>query len=476
MSDKIGSVEIPININTMDGYETFIKCKRLPKYKIVGNNVITDVLSYNYVFGGEKMQTITHNSIGSEFDYQLYVTEKALEREKYAFFADCGLGKTVVEMCFAHTISDKTKSKSLILCPLAVMEDQQRECERLYGYRMSNLRKESWKTDVAIINYEAMREIDMRNVNCLVLDESSILKNGDGAIRRYLTEMVHNIKYRLACSATPSPNEQTEYGTHAVWLDISSTLKEYYSRYFRKDGTKWIMKAHAKDAFYQNLSSWACYIQSPSSLGFEKGAELDNEPNYIIQQSFCDQKYMPEGQLFSSSISLKDGSRIFTKLRSDKTQKRFVDAVKAIENRRSIIWAYRNAEEDMFRKELNCKVINGGTPVEKRVEIMDAFRKGEIKHLISKPQVLGFGVNLPEAEAHLFSGYNFSFESFYQCVRRSHRYGRKGVLDVIVPVTEAEYPIWEILKTKLKTFKDDIIELQGRFFNGKNTTNNINNN
>lgn len=476
MSTSTGIVEIPIDINSLDGYNLFIKCKSLPKYKVSGDKVITDKLSYNYVFGGQKLQHISHKPLGTEFDYQLYVIEKALEREKYAFFASCGLGKTVVELCFAHTIAEKTKCKSLVLCPLAVMEDQQRECERLYGYRMSNLRNESWKTDVAIMNYEAMREIDMRNVNCLILDESGILKNGDGATRKYLTEMAYNVRYRLACSATPSPNEQTEYGTHAVWLDISSTLKEYYSRYFRKDGTNWIMKAHAKNAFYRNLTSWSCYIQSPSKLGFEKGAELDYEPNYIIQKSFCDQKYMPEGQLFSSSISLKDSSKIFTKLRSDSTQERFKMAVDAIQNKRTIVWCYRNKEEDLFKKTLGCKVINGSTPIEKRVEIMDAFRNGEIMHLVTKPSVLGFGVNLPEAEVNLYSGYNFSFESFYQAVRRSHRYGRKGVLDVIVPVTEAEFPIWNILKAKLKTFEKDVCELQRRFFNGKNTTHSTDNN
>lgn len=464
MSDKL----IPIDTNTIEGYNLFIKCKELPKYKIVGSNVVTDLLSYNYVFGGEILEKIGHTPIGSEFDYQTYVIGQALDMEKYAFFADCGIGKSVVELAFAHTISEKTKTKSLLLCPLGVMEDMQRECNRLYGYRMSNLRKEKWTTDVAIMNYEAMREIDMRNVNCVVLDESSILKNGDGAIRKYLTEMVHNVRYRLACSATPSPNEQTEYGTHAVWLDVASTLKEYYSRYFRKDGTNWLMKAHAKGAFYKNLASWACYIQSPSMLGFEKGAELDHEPNYIIQNSFCDQKYMPEGKMFSDVVDIKNANKIFTQLRSDNTEKRFKQAVEAVEHKKTIVWCSRNAEESAFKKAIGSHVINGQTPIEKRVELMDAFRNGEIDKLISKPKVMGFGVNLPEAECHLFSGYTFSFEAFYQAVRRSHRYGRKGVLDVIIPVCEPEYPVWETIKKKLNTFKKDVIELQQRFFNDKN--------
>lgn len=470
-------VTIPIK-QTKEGYETFIKCKSLPQYKVIGSNIITDNLSYNYVFGGESVKNVTHNPIGSEFDYQLYTLEKALEREKYAFFADCGIGKTVVEMCFAHTISEKCKTKALVLCPLAVMEDIQRECVRLYGYRMSNLRNETWKTDVALVNYEGRKEIDMRNVNCVVLDESSILKNGDGKIRKYLTEMTSNVRYRLACSATPSPNDQSEYGTHAVYLGMASTLKEYYSRYFRKDGTAWIMKKHAENAFYENLASWACYIHSPSILGFQTGAELNHEPNYIVQRSFCSQKYMPEGKLFSDTIDIKNANRVFTHLRSDIREDRFKIAVDSIQNKKCIIWCNRNAEESMFRARLKAKVVNGSTPIEKRVDIMDEFRYGDMQYLISKPSVLGFGVNLPEAEAHLFSGYNFSFEQFYQAVRRSHRYGRKGVLDVIVPVCEPEYPIWETLKRKLKTFKHDVVELQKRFFDeqNNNTTNDTNNN
>jgi len=109
--------------------------------------------------------------------------------------------------------------------------------------------------------------------------------------------------------------------------------------------------------------------------------------------------------------------------------------------------------------------INGSTPIEKRIEIIDSFKMGDIKHIVSKPSVLGFGVNIPQAEAHLYSGYTFSFEEFYQAIRRSHRYGRSGTLDVIVPVSSPERPVWNILNRKLKTFKNDVSELQSRFFN-----------
>jgi hypothetical protein len=456
-------ITIPINTGSIDGYDLFLKCKSLPKYEVNGNIFYTDEKSYQYVFGGDSVSKCKLINNGIAFDYQKYVVDKALERERYAAFLDCGLGKTIIELMFVHSVIESIGGKGLILCPLSVLEDVQRECERLYGYRMSNLRKDKWETSIAIVNFENRRHIDTKDLVCVVLDESSILKSGDGEICNYLMDLVKNVKFRLACSATPSPNDQTEYASHAVWLGVSSTLKEFYSHFFVKDGTEWRMKRHAKDAFYEFLKSWCCYIHSPSSLGFECGGELKEEPNYIIQSSFLP-KYNKEGTFLSTSVSLSDSSKLFGALRADTTTERFKNAIYAIENRHSIIWCSRNAEEDAFRKQLNATVINGSTPIEKRVEIIDNFKSGKIKHLVSKPSVLGFGVNIQEADCHLYSGYTFSFEQFYQAVRRSHRFGRVGRLDVIVPVSEPERPVWDALQEKIKTFKNDVKELQSRFF------------
>jgi superfamily II DNA or RNA helicase len=273
-----------------------------------------------------------------------------------------------------------------------------------------------------------------------------------------------NVKFRLALSATPSPNDQTEYASHAVFLGICNTQKEFYSRFFVKDGTEWRLKPHAKDKFYDFLKSWACYIQSPTSLGFEQGAELMDEPEYIIQESYPKGDYFIEGSFLAQGIDMANNRKIFTDLRCDTTQERFKMACDAIRDKQSIIWCNRNKEEDAFAKELSATKINGSTPLDKRIEIVDAFKKGEIRHIVSKPSVLGFGINIQEAEAHLYSGYNFSLEEFYRAVRRSHRYGRKGRLKVYVPVSEPERPVWDSISRKLKTFKQDVKELQNRFF------------
>jgi len=459
----ITDIVIPIDTKTLDGYNMFVRCKRLPRYKVRGNSVVTDAKSYHYVFGGKDERVVSHVDHPIEFDYQSYVVRRALERERYAAFLDCGLGKTIIELMYAHDVVKTIGGKGIIWCPLSVMEDIQRECQRLYGYRMSNLRHDAWTTDIAILNWESMKPIDMHDVTVAVLDESGILKSGDGETCRYLTEAVSNVKFRLACSATPSPNDQTEYASHSVWLGISATLKEFYSKFFVKDGTEWRMKLHARDAFYDFLKSWACYIQSPSSIGFERGAELIDEPNYIVQETYPT-GYYKEGSFLATDVDLQYSRKIFGALRVDTTQERFKLAVKSIQDRQAIVWCARNGEESAFAKALDAHVINGATELDRRVELVDAFKRGEIRHIVTKPSVLGFGVNIQEAEVHLYSGYTFSFEQFYQAVRRSHRYGRVGTLDVIVPVSEPERPVWDILQRKLATFKMDVSELQKRFF------------
>ncbi len=449
-------IEIPA---TPEGYAEFIKCKELPRYEVKGRRVITDPESYAYVFGAEKFPSkeLTVNP-ALLFDYQSEITQRALYRKRYAPFLDCGLGKTRIELAWA----DALKERVLFQCPLSVMGDILDEAATM-GIGVSNLRTGKWTEKIGLINFESMREIDMRKVQGYVLDESSILKNGDGAIRQYLTEQAASCEYRLAASATPSPNDQGEYATHSVFLGYAASLKEFYSRFFRKEGTDWLLKPHATDAFYHHLASWACYIKSPSKLGFQRGGELEHEPNYITLEA-NDLGFLPDGSLLANTLSLQDAGKVFGAFRSDTDTDRFRKAIEAIENKRGIIWCKRNSEEDAFQAELKGQVINGSTPEEKRIEIIQAFRRGEVKHLISKAKVLAYGVNLPQAEAHLVSGYDFSFEQFYQMIRRSHRFGRKGILDVFIPMAECEKPIWDSLSGKLKTFEQDCEELQNRFF------------
>ena len=453
-------VTIPV-ANTLDGYATFLKCKSLPRYQVIGDTVHTDRFSYDAVFKSGD-DAVLKTSVPHLFDYQRFVADMALERRRFAAYLDCGLGKTPIALAWAHAVAERT-GRVLYLCPLAVMEDTMRDCQRFHGYRPSNLRKEPWTTDVAVLNWESMRDPDeLGRFAGIVLDEASVLKGATGETRKWLTTLASRCEYRLALSATPSPNELAEYATQAVWLGTATTLNEFYGQFFRKDGPDWRMKGHAKDAFYRHLRTWACYIQSPSSLGFtDCRAELTEDPHYVVHDTTAPD-YRQQGTLFASQLGLGESQKVFGAMRADRTQPRFDDAVRAVSGKQSIVWCSRNAEEESFHEALGGHVVSGKTPVEERVEKIDDFRAGRVAHLISKPKVLGFGVNIPEATDMLYSGYTFSFEQFYQAVRRSHRFGRVGRLNVHIPVTDYERPAWDGLKSKMRTFQDDVRRLQSQ--------------
>jgi hypothetical protein len=455
-------IEIP---NTIEGYDLFMKCKSLPKYKVENGIVYTDKISYSSVFGDTEKNAL---SIKNDvlFDYQEFVVNKALEKKKYAAFLDCGHGKTLIQLMWCKAISEK-KGKVLLLCPLAVLKEFYNDAKKFnIDVRISNLRNgDKWNEGIGILNYENHLDIDMSDVKGICLDESSILKNGQGATTNWLINLAKNIEYRLACSATPSPNEQAEYATHALFLGYTKTLLEFYGRFFRKDKNNWILKSWGVKPFYRFLSSWSIYIQNPCLLGFESGGYLSEKYELIKMYSDVDIKYIGN-KLFTNSLDFKDRSNIFSKLRSDKSQKRFEDCVNAANNHKSIVWAYRNSEETALHKSIkNSVLITGKTPIEKRVEYIESFRENHISSIISKARILGWGVNLQQAEAHVYSGYNDSFEEWYQAIRRSHRYGRKGRLKVYVPITEPETPIMNNILRKEMTFENDCIELQKRFTN-----------
>lgn len=451
------SYEIPITPDPA-GYEAFLKCKTLPRYEVRGSSVWTDELNYAAFHNESSDSPLVSSGDKHLFDYQRHVVDLALRKRRYAAFLDCGLGKTAIELAWAHAVAGKV-GKVLYLCPLAVMEDIQRFCEQFYGYRMSSLRSEPWRTSVAILNWEHCRDID-EDFRGIILDESSILKNSSGTTRKWLTRLAHRCDYRLAASATPSPNEQAEYATHAVWLSTATTINEFLGMYFRKDGTRWRLKGHAVEPFYRHLRSWCCYIQSPSALGFsDHQAELPDPPDYRELHTSAPST-LQQGTLFVTNVGLGEARRVFA-MRADKSTQRFADACASVEGKRSIVWCSRNAEEQAFHSELGGHLVTGTTPIEERVEKIDDFRAGRVRTLVSKPAVLGFGINLPEASDMLYSGYTWSFEQFYQAIRRAHRFGRQGRLKVHIPITDEERPIWRTLTSKVATFDTDVARLQG---------------
>lgn len=458
--------EITIDIPpTPAGYELFIKCKQLPSYNVEGRTVLTDEVSYRAVFGGKKEDIDISGKAPHLMPFQSDLVHRALDRRMFAIFADCGLGKTPMSLAWAHHVAEH--GKVLILVPLAVYKQWKREAKRFHGSDLVDLRAgEKWTDGIAILNWESRRDIDMRGVRGVVLDESSILKNASGETASWLCDIVAGVPYRLAVSATPAPNSHYEYATHAQFLGRASTVKEYAARFFKKDGIRWVLRGHAIKPFYDNLSLWASYVYSPKALGYEQSTEMPTEPDYLYRKMGLHQGFASDtGELFASASVAADRKKVFGEIRHTLGSPRMDSIVEYAEGKRLVVWALRNKEESAIANALPGRVgvVNGSQRIEQRIEIIDAYRSGDIDHLVAKPSVMGWGVNLPECDHMVYSGFDYSFETFYQAVRRAHRYGRTGRLEVMVPYTNPEAPILTAIREKTSRFRRDCIEMQNRF-------------
>jgi superfamily II DNA or RNA helicase len=459
-------IRLPITMDAA-GYRRFIECKRLASYRVVGSEVITDAASYSAVFGGDLELASVAAKAPHLMEFQRVLVERALSRRRFALFADCGLGKTPMGCAWATAVAES--GKVLILCPLAVFSQWKAEMMRFHGVTLTDLRAgENWTDGIAILNYEARRDIDMTGVQGILLDESSILKNAEGETRDWLVGLSQSVPYRLCASATPAPNDHAEYASHAVFLGYARTAKEYYSQYFRKDGTDWVLRGHAIEPFYRNLSNWATYIYSPRALGFKDSTEMPCEPLYDYRRfAVHDGYHAKSGNLFGSAGNAEDRSAVFGEIRSSAGARLTAIADYVNEHPQCIVWCNRNAEEEAIENALwddGVAVLNGSMPIEERVEKVAAFRAGQLRCVISKPKVLGFGVNIPECNHMVYSGFNYSFEEMYQAVRRAHRYGRVGRLEVMVPYTDPESAVLTELRAKMDRFAGDVAEMQRRFW------------
>jgi superfamily II DNA or RNA helicase len=459
------TIDIP---RTAAGYQTFIKCKRLPSYRVVGRQVITDPVSYAAVFGGAVESADIGGSAPHLMPFQRELVERALMTRRFALFADCGLGKTPMGLAWAMLAAQR--GRVLLLVPLAVFEQWKREARRWHGVELVDLRAgETWTDGIGILNWESRRDLDMRGVSAVVLDESSILKNHSGETHRWLVDLARNIEFRLALSATPAPNTHFEYACHAEWLGYARNVKEYCAQFFRKDGNRWILRGHAEGPFYRNLSTWGTYIYSPRALGYTDSTEMPDEPRYRYERLPVHSGYRPKSKgLFGSALNAVDRSAIFGEIRTAPGPRLDFIANYA-QGKRLVVWVNRNAEEAAIAQALpgRVAVISGKTPIEERIAIVDDYRAGRIDHLVSKPSVMGWGVNLPECNHMVYSGFTYSFEESYQAIRRAHRYGREGRLEVVFPYTDPEAPILTTLREKQSRFRADVAQMQARFWSAE---------
>ena len=372
------------------------------------------------------------------YDFQQVIVKWAIRRGRSAIFADCGLGKTPMQLEWANQILQKDNKPILILAPLAVSKQTKREGEK-FGIPVNICRNQSDAINgINITNYEILHKFDPWYFNGIVLDESSILKSFTGKYRNQIIDSFCKTPYRLACTATPSPNDYMELGNHSEFLGIMPRV-EMLATFFVNDASntgEWRIKKHAQYKFWEWICSWAVMLNMPSDLGFDDNGFI--LPELEIHHHKVKYGKTPPGVLFALNAKTLDERREARR----ETIKERADVVKEIVNKASgpcLIWCNLNLESETIKNLIPGTVeIKGADSVEHKESAMMGFSNEEIRVLVTKPKIAGFGLNWQHCSNVIFMGLSDSYESYYQAVRRCWRFGQKNKVDVHIVTADVE--------------------------------------
>lgn len=384
------------------------------------------------------------------FDFQKFTVQRCLELGKAAIFADCGLGKTLMQLEWSKQVASRF-GNVLILCPLAVAGQTIQEGSR-FGYDVT--RVEDFSGDgIYISNYEQLANIDCSLYAGIVLDESSILKNFEGKTKTLVIDSFKNTPYKLACTATPSPNDPMEIGNHADFLDVM-TYNEVLAMYFVHDGgetAKWRLKGHAQSAFYKFISSWALMFSNPADIGFSaKGYDLP-ALNFIEEQ--IKTTHRNNGLLFNDiAVSATNFNQELRLTLVDRLSK--VAEIVNASDENFIIWIKQDAEGEELRKLIPGAIeVKGSDKQDYKENKLLGFANNEFRVLITKSKIAQFGLNYQNCHNQVFAGLDFSFEGLYQSIRRSYRFGQKHEVNIWIVTTDTMQNVINSIKTKQTQFE-----------------------
>ena len=390
------------------------------------------------------------------FDWQKHTVRWAIRQGKAALFEDCGLGKTAQQLEWARQVSEHTDGPVLILTPLAVAHQTAAEAVK-FGMvaTVVESQAEVGATGIYITNYDKLEHFDTSKFSGVVLDESSILKNFTGKTRIMLTEAFSRTPYRLCCTATPSPNDYTEFGQHAAFLGICSPA-QMLATFFINDTFNtgdWRLKGHAEDAFWKWLASWAACISKPSDIGFSD--EGYNLPPLNLITEMVDVDERGTGTDLFRHVTLS-ATTMHKEMRetSEARACRVAELVNAGDEVWTI-WCNTNDEADHLKKLIPKAVeIRGSETAASKERKIDSFVDGKRKVLISKPSICGLGLNLQFCHNVAFVGLSYSFEDFYQALRRSYRFGQTHQVNAYVVQAKTEGAILKNINRKIEQHKN----------------------
>ncbi len=394
------------------------------------------------------------------FDFQKELTQWAIRKGRGAIFADCGLGKTFMQLVWAENIVRKTNKRVLILTPLSVSFQTVLEAEKL-GIEAKQRREGiKYKDKIVITNYERLHYFDKNDFIAVVCDESSILKNFNGETRTAVTEFMRKMPYRLLCTATAAPNDYIELGTSSEALGYMG-YTDMLSRFFKRDsafcrvsnraGQGWIMKKYAEKDFWRWVCSWARALRKPSDMGFND--DKFKLPKLITKEHIVKAETPTPGMLFNMPVvSLQEQKEELRRTLNERCEK----AAETINNKDSsaVAWCHLNYESNLLKKLIDDSVeVIGSDTDEKKEEAFKSFAKGEIKAMVTKPTIAGFGLNWQHCNIQTFFP-SHSYEQYYQAIRRCWRFGQKNDVEVNLIFTSGQRKVLDNLKRKSKNADD----------------------
>ena len=429
----------------------------------------------NHIDSGFKINDNLLND--SLFDFQKYIVKIALEKGRFCIFADTGLGKTFMQCEFAKHSALETMKPSLILAPLGVVEQTIKEAKK-YNIDICRQNERHSKNNIYITNYEQLDNLDCSLYGCIVLDESSILKNKDGKFRNKIIQKFKDTQYKLCCTATPSPNDHMELGSHAEFIGAMG-YSEILAMYFVHDGgetSKWRLRKHAQDNFWKFVCTWSIAIKDPSKFGF-------NEQSYELPKLNIIEHIIPVEKdkyaMFSDkSVSATEINRDLKKSLESRIKK--TAEIVNTSNEQWIVWGLQNEETTRLSKTLNESVnVQGSDKTEYKAKKLLGFADNKFKVLITKTKIASFGLNYQNCNNMVFCSYDFKFEQFYQAVRRCYRFGQKKEVNVHLLCPESQVNVRKSIIDKQKKH-NEMIEKMSKYsqesdykFNKRDSSHNI---
>lgn len=486
-------MRVELDTRSIESYRQFLAIKRLPAWNIRGS-VATFPDEYASRIG--LAATVAGNEYQPErflFDYQADITRTATERQKFAVFADCGLGKSLILLSYARYVQQRlgNSRRVLILTPPLVVRQLIGEAEKFWGDSIKVERVKAsglaeWLSGggdaIGISNYEALKkDTPQGKLGALVLDESSILKSHYGNYASICLRLGEGLDWKLALTGTPAPNDRIEYANHATFLDRFPTVNSFLATYFvnrGQTGERWELKPHALRPFYRALSDWCIFLTDPAVYGWKDNCDsippihthIHDVPLTEDQREWVNKELGTLVATRTGGITMRASygqvskgeykGQSFDTLKYE-TIAGLVDQWRDEES--TLVWCLYDHEQRRCHESLGGDSMTGATPMGRRHEMIARFKCRESDVLISKPRILGFGLNLQVATRQVFSGLQDSYEQFYQAVKRSNRIGSTKPLNVHIPVTELEAPMVENVLRKSDRVESDAREQEQLF-------------